>query len=62
MAHLAHLDIPLTIGFFLIITGIITWAALAIIGVWHVLGLVEGVMNAIDAAANRRRMLKIYRR
>lgn len=58
---MAHFDLTLTLGFFLIITGIITWAALAILGVFQAFSILEKVMNAIDANAHRRRLLRIYR-
>jgi hypothetical protein len=55
---MAHLDIPLTVGFFLIITGILTWTAFAIMGVWHVFGLLEKVCDRIT---RRKPVVRIYR-
>ena len=54
-------DLPLTIGFFLIITGILTWTALAVWSVWHVFGAIENTLDKWAATDERRRMLKIYR-
>jgi hypothetical protein len=55
---MANFDIPLTLGFFLIITGILTWTAFAIMGVWHVFGLLEKVCDRIT---RRKPVVRIYR-
>jgi hypothetical protein len=55
---MASFDIPLTVAFFLICTGILTWTALAIAGVWTVLGWLEALLDRI---APRKRAVRIYR-
>jgi hypothetical protein len=44
---MAYLDIPLTVGFFLIMTGILTWTAIAVAGVWHVFTWLEMLIDRI---------------
>jgi hypothetical protein len=51
-------DIDLAVAFFLIITGILTWAILAIVGAWHVITWLE---KLCDSALRVRRTIKIYR-
>lgn len=54
-------DLPLTVGFFLIVTGILTWTGLAIAGVWWAFSLLEMVLDRIQGVKHRRRLVKIYR-
>ena len=44
---MAYFDIPLTVGFFLIVTGILTWTALAVAGFWHVFSWLETLIDRI---------------
>jgi hypothetical protein len=44
---MANFDIPLTIGFFLIITGILTWTAFAVYGCYQVLTALERLLDRI---------------
>jgi hypothetical protein len=53
-----NLDIPLTVGLFLMLTGILTWLAFAIIGCWHTISLLQ---KMTEWAINARQPLKIYR-
>lgn len=55
---MAHLDIPLTVGFFLIITGILTWTAIAVAGVWRVFTWLEALL---DRVTRQKRLVRIYR-
>ncbi len=50
MNYLAQFDIPLTIGFFLIVTGVLTWLAFAIYGCWLAL---TGLEKALDRITGR---------
>jgi hypothetical protein len=41
-------DIPLTIGFFLIVTGALTWTALAVFGFWQAFTALERLFERIS--------------
>jgi hypothetical protein len=53
---MAHLDIPLTVGFFLIVTGALTWLFIAIAGFWFV---IDGLERLIDRLTGRERPVTI---
>lgn len=56
---MAHFTISLThIVMFLMVTGILTWTILAIVGVWHVLTWLE---QLCDRVTQRKRLVRIYR-
>jgi hypothetical protein len=56
---MANFSISLThIVVFLMISGILTWTILAIVGAWHVLTWLE---KLCDRAVRRERLVKIYR-
>jgi hypothetical protein len=47
MAYLSTFDVPMTMGFFLIVTGALTWLFIAITGFWFIIDALEKLIGRL---------------